>query len=293
MFYSGWILPSSQLARFYHENALLDVTGNLTNNSAFNFQDIAKFVRSDLVSIQDQVVGVPISGDLILLYYRKDIFDANNVSRPETWEQVLSIAEQFNGTDLDGDGLQDFGTCLANITGSVAIWIKSIMAPYFQSLGTQQGMMYKSESLETLFNTDAMAWVFELFRGLANFGPYQDSTMTVESTMELFHSGKCLMMLGSKEVFHKYGKRGLDGDWLGVTELPGSWYVFDRSLGSISRCTTTLCPHGRLDGQGNIVNFAPYNGNSSLVAAVNSLATKSSSEVHSLTRLGHLLLLYR
>eukprot|EP00210_Caulerpa_lentillifera_P004386 g4184.t1 len=212
-------------------NAVIDVTGNLTNDVAFNWQDIASFFRNDLVSIHDEVVGVPISADLVLLYYRKDIFDSNNITRPETWEEVLSIAEKFNGTDLDGDGFDDdYGTCLSNTTGAVAMWIKSIMAPYFQSLGTRQGMMFNSKNLKPLLNTDAMAWVLELFRGFATFGPYPHSIMTMNSTLELFQSGKCLMTLGSKDVFHKFGKTGLGGDWLGVTELPGSWYVYDRSL---------------------------------------------------------------
>jgi multiple sugar transport system substrate-binding protein len=70
----------------------------------------------------DTIYGLPYDGDILNLYYRKDIFeDASMKSKfkekygyelipPETYSQYNDIAEFFNGWDWDGDGQPEYGT---------------------------------------------------------------------------------------------------------------------------------------------------------------------------------------
>jgi multiple sugar transport system substrate-binding protein len=49
-------------------------------------------------------VGIPLDGDMLLLYYRRDLFERFRLALPETWDDMLALATHMNGTDVDGDG---------------------------------------------------------------------------------------------------------------------------------------------------------------------------------------------
>jgi ABC-type glycerol-3-phosphate transport system substrate-binding protein len=45
------------------------------------------------------------------MFYRKDVLAAKGLLPPESWEEVLLLATQLNGTDVDGDGVGDHALC--------------------------------------------------------------------------------------------------------------------------------------------------------------------------------------
>lgn len=56
--------------------------------------------------------GVVLGAIVPLLYWRRDMFSAANLSGPPaTWEELLAVATVLNGTDLNGDGLPDAALC--------------------------------------------------------------------------------------------------------------------------------------------------------------------------------------
>ena len=68
-----------------------------------------------------------------MVYYRSDLID----TPPTTWDEYLTIAEQFNGQDLNEDGEPDYGSCIAKKKGQQSYWwIISIAAGLLQSKGT-------------------------------------------------------------------------------------------------------------------------------------------------------------
>jgi ABC-type glycerol-3-phosphate transport system substrate-binding protein len=49
---------------------------------------------------------------LHLMHYRRDIFQRHNISSvPQTWDELLRVAQQLNGTDFGGDGTPDYALC--------------------------------------------------------------------------------------------------------------------------------------------------------------------------------------
>jgi ABC-type glycerol-3-phosphate transport system substrate-binding protein len=66
------------------------------------------------------VVLLPLSGDLMMLYYRTDVFAAYNLTVPQTWEQFVDIAEKMNSTDFNGDGKKDFSLCMSAYASALA-----------------------------------------------------------------------------------------------------------------------------------------------------------------------------
>ena len=47
-----------------------------------------------------------------LLYYRRDVLARLGQPVPETWQQLLELAELINGTDLNEDGVLDHALCV-------------------------------------------------------------------------------------------------------------------------------------------------------------------------------------
>jgi multiple sugar transport system substrate-binding protein len=64
-----------------------------------------------------QVVGLPLQSQLLLMYYRADALEARGLEVPSSWDDLLEVAAALNGTDLDGDGQGDYGTCVGSAAG--------------------------------------------------------------------------------------------------------------------------------------------------------------------------------
>ncbi len=48
------------------------------------------------------VVGVPMSGSLMVMHYRTDVLAAAGLPAPSTWHDLLHVAKALNGSDFDG-----------------------------------------------------------------------------------------------------------------------------------------------------------------------------------------------
>ena len=55
------------------------------------------------------IYSLPLDGDMHMVYYRKDVFQANGLAAPKTWDDYLAAAKALQGKDLNGDGEADYG----------------------------------------------------------------------------------------------------------------------------------------------------------------------------------------
>ena len=46
-----------------------------------------------------------------VVYYRRDVFSAHNLTVPTTWDDVLAVAAILNGSDFNADGAGDYALC--------------------------------------------------------------------------------------------------------------------------------------------------------------------------------------
>jgi multiple sugar transport system substrate-binding protein len=53
-------------------------------------------------SEKGEIYGLPINGNIMLYFYRKDLFDEAGLSVPQTWAEVEAAAQQFHSDDLSG-----------------------------------------------------------------------------------------------------------------------------------------------------------------------------------------------
>jgi ABC-type glycerol-3-phosphate transport system substrate-binding protein len=87
--------------------------GPFLGNANVNYLEFMPFYR-DLSAVYDhQTVGIPLDGDILLLYYRRDLFAKHGLTVPQTWDDMLELASRMNGTDTNGDGQPDLlGACV-------------------------------------------------------------------------------------------------------------------------------------------------------------------------------------
>jgi multiple sugar transport system substrate-binding protein len=97
-----------------------------------------------LLQWEGQWYGVVNDGDAQMLYYRRDILEDPEWQAayeaetgqplpvpPRTWQQVLSVAEFFNGRDWNGDGTPDDGISLhLKVGGQGFFHYMSLSAPF-------------------------------------------------------------------------------------------------------------------------------------------------------------------
>ncbi|KXZ55648.1 hypothetical protein GPECTOR_2g1198 [Gonium pectorale] len=230
------------------------------------FQANLSFVDIPLVATvyDGHVIGVPFTGQISVLYYRKDILAAAKQPVPATWEQLLTVARNINGTDFNGDGIGDYAICwqVDNCLEAPVI-LSQIVAPYIQYEGTMQGWLFEPEDMKLLLNSTAMSKALELLRAL-------NAVAAPMSQCELFHfpfiNGTCAFSIKWSEQFKatEFLPGPAKGN-VGVAQLPGSTHVLNRTTGQLVPCTNQTCKHAKWEldpftGQHVLINRAPHFG---------------------------------
>src|SRR5438046_9833939 len=83
---------------------LEDLTDRVKNDSALQWNDIAPFFRDFSATFKGKIYTIPLDGDFQMVYYRTDLLQKDGLQPPQTWDDYISIAQHFQGKDLNGDG---------------------------------------------------------------------------------------------------------------------------------------------------------------------------------------------
>lgn len=178
----------------------------------------------------------------LMLFYRADVQSTmvHNTGL-DTWQQLLSVLQAVNGTDMDGDGVGEWGLCL-DLRGSCmeGPLLSAIAASMIQTHGLTQGMYLAPGSMEPLMDNLAMQEAVQLYRQLLQYtSPTHSSTCTTSN--QNFSAGKCWGTI-TWDVGFKYMAKAKIAGKIGAAPLPGSTNVLDRSNGKLVPCSPTTCP---------------------------------------------------
>lgn len=141
-------------------------------------------------------VGMPLSADSEILYYRTDLFEDRAeqaafeerygypLAPPADWEQYRDVAEFFT-RDRDGDGATDlFGT---DLKGAVATdWLAAV------SQAGSEAMVLEGETVTV--NDAAHVAALDFYRSLVPFAPPGADRLDTAGARILFYSGSLAMM---------------------------------------------------------------------------------------------------
>jgi multiple sugar transport system substrate-binding protein len=273
--YDGFLFAPQWIVDFAPAGYLADLTDWANADESLNWQDVAPFFR-DFNSYEGRVYSIPLDGDFHMMYYRTDLLEEAGLEPPKTWDDYLTVAETFDGQDLNGDGEPDYGSCISKARAQQAYWwIFTIAAPYLQSQGSSQGAFFDTETFDPLVNNAAFKRALEIYRDSTEFGPPDELNLGLGDIRGLFLSGRCALSLDWGDI----GTLALDPENSSVKGItgssitPGSRQVLDRATGELVDCNEETCPFA-IDG----VNYAPYAAFGGWAGAVNAAADPAVQE---------------
>eukprot|EP00198_Chlamydomonas_reinhardtii_P012395 XP_001701732.1 predicted protein [Chlamydomonas reinhardtii] len=109
-----------------------------TNSTGYDALDIPAALRASMTMYDGKIVALPLAPAAFLTFYRLDIFQRDNLTVPQTWEQFADLAERYhNGPD----GL--VGACIMPIgCRGESLMLRTIYASYVQTQGHSQGVYW-------------------------------------------------------------------------------------------------------------------------------------------------------
>src|ERR1700704_2616 len=268
--YDATVFDPQWMGDYVPPGYLEDLTDRVQKDSALQWNDIAPFFRDFSATFKGKVYTIPLDGDFQMVYYRKDLLQKDNIQPPATWDDYIAAAKHFQGKDLNGDGKNDYGSCLAMKRSAQSYWAwLSIAAAYLQSQGTKQGAFFNTNNMQPLTNNPAAAAALDVYKQLSKIGPPDQLNNDGGDSRGLFVTGRCALSLDWGDI----GPLAVDKtqskvqDKVGAVILPGSKRVLDRSTGQLADCNATLCPYAI-----NGVNHAPFAAFGGWSGAINKAA---------------------
>jgi multiple sugar transport system substrate-binding protein len=254
--WDGSIFPAQIVGPLVEANALWDLTDFVKTSAELNWPEISDFYRSQLAVYDRKVRLIPLDGDLLLMYYRKDLFRQYNITVPRTWEEYTQAAQFFHGKPVGPDSDEKlYGSCVSRIDRcGNAYWTSLIMSSMTQSMGTSSGFLLDPTDLNPLLG-DALEETLQRLSQQTQYGHPEELTGSCLAANFDFNQGRCAMTYNWGNQISTI--RGTKWE-IGVAPTPGSTRVLDRPSGSLVNCTPELCPHGVYYEDIGQVNVAPY-----------------------------------
>ena len=235
---------------------LEDLTPRMDADKALQEEDVAPFFRDFSQAYAGKKYMVTLDGDFQMVYYRTDVLEKLGKQPPKTWADYMDIAKSAQGTDMNGDGKADYGSCISKKRNAQAYWaILSIAGAWLQSQGTKQGIFFDTTNMQPLTSTEGFRQALQVYLDSTKYGPPDEINLDVGDTRKLFISGQCALSLDWGDI----GTLAVDPteskvqDKVGAVIMPGSTQVVDRATGKLVACDATTCPNA-IDG----VNHTPF-----------------------------------
>ncbi len=127
--------------------------------------DIMPAVRMGVATYEQKTYAVPVDGDVIIMLYRTDLVEGVGLPTPRTWDDVETILDFYEGKDINGDGIADYGNCFATKKDNIAdkmFW--SIAASFLQTQGTSQGAFFDSALMKPISSNPKFIGVLNIFK---------------------------------------------------------------------------------------------------------------------------------
>lgn len=210
--YARYLLPLDDYLAKTPEIPLDDYVPNFINRGRLNERGIN--------DPNGKLYTFPFDGDVWVLYYRKDLFEKENIPVPETWEQVIETAKHFtrDWTDSSGDGRSMYGIALMydRVYAYIGTYFTTLLAAYKGSLDPIN--IFFDEDLKPVFNDEAGVKALSVMKELAAYAPPGIMTWQYAQTKDAFFDGKTAMLVSWQSV-------GTAADNPKESKIVGKWAV--------------------------------------------------------------------
>ena len=270
----------------FFRSVLATYNGGVSNAAAVDGSDTTSGSPSLQSSSEDnssdgdssRIRLIPLDGDSLHLFYRRDLFEQNNLTVPRTWEEYQQAAEFFHGKPWGPNGTELVGSCVSrSITAPTATqdgrcnayWTSLVLSSMTQTKGTTSGYLLDPTTAQPILG-QALDETLRILSDQASVGPIEEiNGMTVAATTNetnTNYGGGCgqvnaMLNEGTCALTYNWGTQltvDMTGYDIGVAPTPGSTHVYNRETKQLEKCTVESCPFGVHYPDIGIVNQSPY-----------------------------------
>ena len=241
------LILGGAIGSLYDAGLLEDLTDVVTTDQRLQWETLSFPTRRFVAEYRERAIAIPYQIEFPMLYYRRDLVSVP----PKTWEELIEIAAQVNGTDMNNDGSPDPAICMdgAGDIGRLGLGVFASIMKY--KTGERQGFMFDLDDADSLpmvplLDTVGFAYGFSIIRRMYDFswqGRWDEPRWTHVSP--LWESGQCAMYL----TWAAEGGAAMVPAWFihehpvhGTSRMPGSRMVYVRETRTLENCTLRLCP---------------------------------------------------
>lgn len=186
--YDVYMVDRFWLDEYKAKNVLMPLNDIIKDNEKtpvwFDHEDIMAAYRDGLAKIGDTYYGIPLAGETRFVGYRTDLFEKYGKEPPRTMDELLELAQFFNGKEPGLYGIAMRGQKGIHFASG---WM-TVMYSFcdgFIDQKTGKSLMDDPKTLQSL----------EFYVNLLKNAPPDVSTYTHEEAMGAFASGKTAMWL--------------------------------------------------------------------------------------------------
>jgi multiple sugar transport system substrate-binding protein len=259
--FDGFVTPPAVMGSIVQEDGWADLTGYIESNTehAMDWSDIFLSYRKWIAQYQEKILMFPLDGDVLSLFYRKDVLEEFGLKVPRTWEEYNDVAAATHGKLFKNTTLT--GSCIGRQIGCAgSYWANLVLSSMTQNKGTWEGHLFDTADMTPLLG-EAFLKTLELLEFQAMYGPSNEFEGCVDINEGGIVNGTCVLSyswgtfkIGSSQesVYH-----GGDAT-MGVAATPGSVQVLDRTTKKLVPCDKHICPFAEYYDDIGWVNRAPY-----------------------------------
>jgi len=171
----------------------------------------ADALRGTTLRADGHVYAVPFASQTVLVYYNKDIFAANNIDIPATWDEFIAASKALKAAGV---------TPLAN--GTADGWTVEVMSGAFMPNFYGKDFFGEVTSGATTFQDPRYVNALAKFAELKDYMPNGYQGVDYATMKQLFMSGQAAMFVGGSWELPGFRDAGINFDIMpGPSAKPG------------------------------------------------------------------------
>jgi multiple sugar transport system substrate-binding protein len=172
------------------------------------FDGVLKPFQQILTQWDGSTYALPFDGDVLMLVYRRDLFDKHDIKVPETWAEFNEAARYFSEeTDDIEHGVATYGK-------------RGFSYGWFLTRFGGAGGVYFDEDMNPQINTEAGRRALESWQETIQYAPDETSSYGYVGLRDAFLKGQCAMVIQWTDVPKKAATSEVKGKW-GGAPVPG------------------------------------------------------------------------
>lgn len=176
-----------------------------TTSNIHDWSDILLSYRKHISQYQNRILMFPLDGDVLSLFYRKDILEAFGLGVPRTWDEYAKVAAATHGRSYNNKTLS--GSCVGRRLGCAgSYWANLILSSMTQVSGTSSGHLFDSSDMAPLLG-DAMDQALQWLEAQAMYGA-DDEFDDCLAVNDRLNEGTCVMTYNWGNTYAVHLNRG-------------------------------------------------------------------------------------